>query len=121
VQEEGLQAHPQKFCFVKKPGKIPKILAKDPENLGKFPEILGKIYEKSEHKWRPTLFALKNGTQRLQKNTGKPFFGGHIKKVFMILCEKFCRQNSHKNVSGKFEQKSFEPPKICLFLHQRRI
>jgi len=57
----GVQAHLQKFWFVK--------------NLGKIPEYLGKILENPD----------KNCAQSLQKNKLRPFFGGHTKKILIIF------------------------------------
>jgi len=43
VSEAGVQAHPQKFCFVENPGKIPENVGKKSENFGKIPENPNKI------------------------------------------------------------------------------
>jgi len=64
----------RKACqtFPQNPGKIPKYLSKIPENLGKY--------------GAQRCFTLKNGAQGLQKNKGRPFFGGHITKTVGKSC-----------------------------------
>ena len=52
-----------------------------------------------------------------RKNTWSPIFGYHTnKRSSWSFWEKICRQ---KNFSGKFWEKSFAPPKLCLLLHLR--
>jgi len=67
------------------------------------------------------LFDLKKGAQRLQKNWWRRFFGSHTKKGLHDLCgTKFVGKSHIKHFRarlGKFRQKSFAPPKICLLLH----
>jgi len=98
--------HPQKFWFVENPGKIL-------ENLGKIPENPGK--NGGQH-----CLISKNSAQRLQRNTWRPFFGGRTKKRSSWSLWEKCRQKLHKKTFrsslGKFGQKSFAPPKICLLL-----
>ena len=66
------------------------------ENLGKIPENPGKNGAQS-------CLISKNGVQPLEKNTWRPFFGGHTnKRSLWSLWDKVCRQKSHKNFSGKF-------------------
>jgi len=75
-------------------------------NLGKLPASTGK-------NGAQVLRFQKNGAQRVQNLLHEDLFGGHPKngrheKIFV-----------HEVVqkSGKFGQKSFAPPKICLLLH----
>jgi len=112
---QGVQAHPQKFCFVENLDKIPENLGKTSENLGKIPEYLGK--NGAQRCWTS-----KNGAQRLHKNTIKTIFLEVTPKTGLhILCgRKFVGKRHTKTFSsslGKFGQKSFAPPKICLLLH----
>jgi len=78
---------PKKFCFVENPGKlsenpgkISENLGNIPENLGKISENLGKIPKNPGKNGAQRCLTSKNGAQRLHKNTGRPFAGGHTKK-----------------------------------------
>ena len=95
----GVQAHPQKSWFVK--------------YLGKIPETPGKSDAQLCLTW-------KHGAQRLRKKYMKLFFAGCTKKGLHDLCgRKYVGKSRPKTFRaslGKFEQKSFAPPKICLLL-----
>ena len=106
----GVQAHPQKFLFVEYPGKIPENLGKIPENPNKIPKYLGKIPENLGKNGAHRCLPSKKGAQGLQKN--KPFFGGHTTKTVGKRCT-----TTFWASLGKFGQKSFVSPKICLLLH----
>ena len=62
-----------------------------------------------------------NNTQRLQKNTIKTFsWRSHQKQVFMLFVGENVGNRRTKAIwasLGKFRQKFFAPPKICLLLH----
>jgi len=48
------------------------------------------------------------------------FWSSHQKQIVIFFVGEICRQNAHKNFSGKlgkFGQRSFAPRKIWLFLH----
>jgi len=116
---QGVQAHPQKFWFVQNLGKIPETFGKISENLGKIPEnpnkipkYLGKIPENLGKNGTQRCLTSKNGDQSLQKSRWRPFFGGHSTK----MVGKSCTTTFWASL-GKFGQKSFAPPKICLLLH----
>ena len=83
---------PKSFHLSKIRAKILKIRAKFEQNPWE-----------SGQKWRPTFFDFKKGTQRLQKNTWRPFFlfffGGHTKKGLHNLCG--------RKFVGKVVQKRF--------------
>jgi len=54
-------------------------------------------------------------------NTWRPFYGGYTKKGSswsLVFVEKFCSRSltTFQASLGKFGQKSFAPPKICLLL-----
>jgi len=89
--------------------------------LGKIPEYLGKIPENPDKNGDQRCLTSKNGAQSLQKNKLRPFFGVHSKKYLNNLCgRKFLGRSRTTTVRaslGKFRQKSFAPPKICLLLH----
>jgi len=76
VQGAGGASAPQNFLFVKNAGKIPENLDKIPEKLGKIhenpgkiPENLVKVLKNPGTNGAQCFLSLKNGTQRLQKNT----------------------------------------------------
>ena len=73
------------------------------QNPDKIPENLGKIR--------------KNGAQRWQKNTLRPFFGGLIKKALHELCGRTFggkrRTKTFRASLGKFGQICFVPPIGC--------
>ena len=66
------QAHPQKFWFV--------------ENLGKIAENVGKTPENPGNSGAECCLTSKNGAQRLQKNTWRPFLEAAPKKGHHDLC-----------------------------------
>ena len=79
---------------------------------------------KSGQKWRPMLFEFKKWRPMFAEKQMKAFLEvrGHTKMVFSswFLWEKICRQKSHNNFLGKFEEilaKSFEPQKICTYTY----
>jgi len=95
-----VQAHPQKFPFVK--------------NLGKIPENPGK--NDTQH-----CLTLKNGAQHLQKTNEDLFSEVTPKKDLHDFCGKKFAGKSHATnfwaSLGKFRIKSFAPSKISLLLH----
>ena len=100
---QGVQAHPQKFWFVEKPGKIRENLGKIYENVRKIPEHLGKLPENTG----------KNGACRI---TWRRFFWGVIpKKGLHDLCgRKYSHKKFPENFLGKFGEnraKIFRTPK----------
>ena len=105
---------PSKIWFVENLGKIPENLGKTSKNLGKIPEKLGK--NGAQH-----CLTTKNAPIVFWKTQLRPFFRGHTKnRSSCSLWEKICGQKVYKNFRaslGKYWQKSFTPPKICLLLH----
>jgi len=92
---QGVQAHPQKYWFVKNPGKISKNLGKIPENPGKIPENPGKIPEnlgkvpENPAKWHPALFDFKKlRTTFAEKHMKTIFLEVTPEKVVMIFVGK---------------------------------
>jgi len=112
VQEAGMQAHSQKFWFVKN-------LDKFPENPGKIPKYLGQI----QAKMAPSVVCLQKMVPNLCRNTKEDVFGGTPKKVFMIFVGENLQANVAQQLFGQVWGKSgkdhlqFAPPKICLLLH----
>jgi len=69
---------------------------------------------------RPWLLDFKKRRPRFAEKHMKTLFGGHTKKVVMIFVKKVCRKKLHKTLRGslgKFGQKSFATPKMCLLLN----
>jgi len=100
----GVQVHPQKFWFVKNPGKISKNLRKIPQNLGTdasaplFPVV----------RWRRLSVEIcPNLTFSFPKYTW--FLCGFQKNVLIISESEIFRVSL-----SKFGQKYFALPKICL-------
>jgi len=100
-----------------------KIWAKSLKIRTKFLKIWEKslkMWAKSGHKWRPTLLDFKKWRPTFAEKHTKTsfFFENHTKNRFSSSSwEKICRQKTHKTFRaslGKFSQKSFAPPKICL-------
>jgi len=90
----GVQAHLQKFWFA--------------ENLSKIPENRGI-------NGAQRCLTSKNGTQRLQKSTWRPFLEVTPTKGLHDLCgRKFVGKIAQKT----FRAKILRTPKICLLLHQ---
>jgi len=89
------RCHPQKFWFVENPGKSLKIWAKSLKIKAK---MAPNIIIKGDFAW------LKKGTQRLQKNLWRPFFGGHTqKRSSWSLWEKKCRRKLHIDFLSQFQ------------------
>ena len=102
---------PKSFDFVTNLGKIPEIPGKIPEYLDKIPENLGE-------NGAQRCLTSKNRARRLQKNKWRRFLAVTPKKrSSWSFWEKICRQMSQNNFLGKFGQKFFAPPKICVLLH----
>jgi len=79
---------PPKVLICWKSGKKPwkceqnsRKSAQNPENPNKIPKHLGKVPENLAKNDALRCLTSKNGTQRLQKNKWRPFFGGHTKKL----------------------------------------
>jgi len=96
-------------------------LGKIPENPGKIPQYLGKIPENLGKNGAHRCLTSKNGTQYLQKNKWRSFLEVAPKKGLNNLCgRRFLgksRTTTFRASLGKFGQKSFAIPKICLLLH----
>ena len=60
----------------------------------------------------PMLFDFKTGSQGLQKNRKRPFFGSHTTKTV----DKSSTTTFLESLE-KFGLKCFAPPRICLLLH----
>ena len=100
-----MQAHLRKFWFGENPDKIPENSGTNRENLGKIFKNLQKIPENMGKNGAQLCLIWKYGTQRLEVQP---------KKVFI---RKYSDKMLSKNFSGKFGkfgQKSFAPPNICL-------
>ena len=102
---------------------LAKIRAKSAKSVkpSQNPRKSGQTPWKYGQKWRPTYFDLKKMAPKVGRMTWRPFFfwrssqNGRHEKVYAY---------SHKTWPkiifrslGKFGQKSFVPPKICLLLH----
>jgi len=55
------------------------------QKWGKIPENLGKVTKNPGKNGAQRGFSYKNGAQHLQKNTRRPFFGGHTKKRSSLI------------------------------------
>jgi len=75
----GVQVHPQKFWFVKNPGKIHENLCKIYENVSKILENLGKLPEKLA-KRAPNVVFVEKLAPKVCRITRKPFIGGYPKR-----------------------------------------
>jgi len=119
VYEVGVQAHPQKvlICWKSWPnpwkccqnsenlGKIPENPNKIPKYLSKIPENLGKMV--------PNVVWLQKMAPNVCRKTSEDhLLGGHTTKMVGKSCT-----TTFLASLGKFGQKSFAPPRICLLLH----
>jgi len=94
------------------PGKIHKHVGKIYENVSKIPEILGNLPENTDKNGYQRYLILKNW-----RRTWRPFFLEVIPKITSVggnTHTKSCPKTFRASL-GKFGQKSFAPPKICLF------
>ena len=108
---QGVQAHSQKFWFVKNPGKSLKIWEKSLKIFTKSLKIWAKSL-KIRVKWCPTLCIFKNWHLTFAEKRHTPKV--RIKRrSSWYLWEKMCRQKS----LGKFGQKYFTSSTIFLLLH----
>ena len=111
----GWKRIPKSFDLLKIPknlGKICENFGKIPENPNKIPENLGKIPENLGKNGAQHCLTSKNGAQGLQKNKWRPFvWRSHHKNG-----QKSCTTTFWASL-GKFGQKSFAHPIICLLLH----
>jgi len=101
VLEVGVKAQPQKFCW--------------------FAENLGESLKIRVKNGAQCCLTSKNGTQGLQKTHEDLFLQITSKKVFMIfvgenLWAKIAQKPFRASL-GRFGQKSFALPNICLLLH----
>jgi len=64
---------------------MPENLGKFSENLNKNPENLDRIPENPYKNGAQRCLTSKIRAHRLQKNTRRPFFGGYIKEVLVII------------------------------------
>jgi len=79
-----------------------KIWAKMVPNVVSYQKMAPNVCRKT-HEDHLRCFISKNGAQRLQKNTWRPFFWrSYQKRSSGSLWEKICKQKLHKNFSGKF-------------------
>jgi len=76
---------------------------------------------KSKQKWHPTLFDFKKWRPTSTENYTDVFLEATLKNGLLNLCGRKFVGKSHTKMFrtslGRFGQKSFKPPKICLLLH----
>jgi len=96
--------HTQKFWFIKL-WAISLQFKRNPWKSKQIPNYLGKISENLDKNCARLCLTSIRVAQRLQKITWKPLFGSHAKKrSSWSLWEKICRQKSHKNFLGTFDE-----------------
>jgi len=99
-----VQAHHQKFWFVKNPGKIL-------ENLGRILENLGRILVNPGKNGAQRCLISKNSIRRLQKNARRRVFGGHTEEGLHDLCgRKFVAKSRTRSLFGQVCANSGKSP-----------